>query len=218
MKKTRILSLVILSVSFSACRFKTPTIAEQKYLMEKGAFPAGVPAWVATPTGGGRLGGGGVFSGGLIPQTFTPSTIDQSKGAIPSADLAGSNAGNFSTPHALRQAAAAAEQEPDSPLHRISKSCPSVESEVSATLTNLDTKQRIRSYESLTTRCPQSADIWLWLGKDYSKDGQLVKAGRAYERVLIIDASHKEAQELLEANRKELNAHAGKKPAEKALE
>ncbi len=193
-------------LGLSACHFKSPSVAEQKVLIEKGAFPAGVPGWVATPTGGGSLGAGGVFSGGLIPQTFTGTTLRPSDSAMQTASHAGSSSGVFVAPRSVAPVEVKSQDtEASSPLERIAKSCPSIESEVSQNLINTDVNTRIRNYESLTTRCPDSWDLWLWLGKDYEKDGQPVKAGRSFERVLILNSGNKEASDLLAENRRKLN-------------
>ncbi|MFN8392052.1 MAG: hypothetical protein U0136_17305 [Bdellovibrionota bacterium] len=206
---TAALSVTLLS----SCQFKSPTVAEQKYLVEKGAFPAGTPGWIATPLAGGALPGGGSYSGGLIPQTFTGSTPHQNRSAAPTAEESRSSAGTFKIPTALAEKKEVEDdKDASSPLHRIAKLCPSVESEVNDALITVDLKQRIRKYESLTLRCPQSADLWLWLGKDYSKDGEDVKAGRSFEKVLVIDATNKEASDLLTENRKKLNGTSDKKP------
>ena len=125
---------------------------------------------------------------------------------MPTLGSAGSSASVFVAPRAVAPAQKpAASAEPDSPLQRISKLCPSVESETTDALTTTDLRARIRKYESLTNRCPDSADLWLWLGKDYEKAELPVKAGRCFERVLVLDASNKEASDLAAENRRKLN-------------
>ncbi len=194
----------IVAVAVCGCRIKSPSMAEQQYLIQKGSFPGGTPEWIASPSPGGSLGGG--FSGGFIPQSFIRRVPGQSESQVADARFAASPAGSAVTPKALEQQQnSAAAESPNSPLARIASVCPSIESEVNDALLTTDLRQRIRKYESLTVRCPNSGDLWLWLGKDYSKDNQLVKDGRSFESSLIADASLTEAQELLDANRKELN-------------
>ena len=192
----------------SACQFKSPSIEEQNYLVTKGAFPSGAPGWLA-PSSAAAL-GGGQSVGGIIPQSTADA--NRMRSAVFTAEEAGSNDATYKPVAAIanEKKAAAVEAEPNSPLHRIVKSCPTIESEVSDALTTTDLRQRIGKWESLTVRCDGSSDLWVWLGKDYSKDKQFVKAGRCYERALIIDSSNKEAQTLLDENRSVLNA----KPAE----
>lgn len=219
MKRTIALTLAALFTLTAGCRFKSPTVEEQKYLLEKGAFPGGVPPWVTTPTGGGALGGGGLFSGGLIPQTFTGTTLSNSQTGVPAAGGAGSSANVFVAPRIVAPPVKTVEHEPekDSPLERIATLCPSIESEVSSALITTELRARIRKYESLTTRCPDSWDLWLWLGKDYEKNGEPVKAGRSFERVLVLNNANKEASDLLAENRRKLNAPgSADAPAENA--
>lgn len=196
-----------LAMTTAGCSFKSPSMAEQQYLIQKGAFPGGVPEWVASPAPGGNFGGS--FAGGFIPQSFVRRNPGQSESEIANAQFASSAAGSSVLPRALVTPAETKtktdSEESKSPLHRIAAVCSSAEADVNDALLTTDLHQRIRKYESLTVRCPNSADLWLWLGKDYAKDGQPVKAGRCYERALIADASLKEAQDLLDENRKELN-------------
>jgi hypothetical protein len=205
-------ALAIASLGFlpllSSCQFKSPTIAEQKYLVEKGAFPGGVPEWLAAPGPGGSLGAGRALSGGLIPQTFTGPAIENSKSA-PNVQQASSSGGTFQVPAAIapqEKKPAEDDKAEKSPLGRIAKLCPSVESEVNEALITIDLLQRIRKYESLVVRCPSSADLWLWLGKDYEKNNQRVKAGRCFEKVLVLDPANQEAEKLLTDNRRALNS------------
>ena len=211
MSSFRIFCLVCF-VSLCACRFKAPNLAEQKYLMEKGAFPGGVPDWVATPTGSNS---GLSFSGGLIPQTFTQTP--RANSGVPTAAESASSAGTFQTPDALKEKTPVAEPAaPNTPLHRIAKVCSTLEKEVNTALVTTDIRQRIRAYESLTARCPDSWDLWLWLGKDYAKTQQLVKAGRCFEKVLILNPTNEEAQDLANENRRKLNAPQAKPKKKKA--
>jgi len=171
--------------------------------MEKGAFPGGVPDWVAQPTGADRVGA----SGGLIPQTFTQASREQPNSGVLTANQSTSSAGTYAAPDALKEKkeTQAEEAQPKTPLHRIAKLCPNIEKETNTALLTTDVRQRIRAYESLVTRCPDSWDLWLWLGKDYSKSQQLVKAGRCFEKVLVLNPTNEEAQQLAAENRKKLN-------------
>ena len=211
MSPVRLICLVC-CLSLCACRFKAPNLAEQKYLMERGAFPGGVPAWVATPTGSSGLS----LSGGLIPETFTQTP--RATSGVPTATESGSSAGTFQTPEALKEKTPVAEPAaPNTPLHRIGKVCSTLEKEVNTALVTTDIRQRIRAYESLTARCPDSWDLWLWLGKDYAKTQQLVKAGRCFEKVLILNPTNEEAQDLANENRRKLNTPQGKAKKKKAI-
>ena len=83
--------------------------------------------------------------------------------------------------------------------------CPGAEPAVKEALRTTTRASRIAQYVKLTSRCPQSWDLWLWLGKDYESDGRLVEAGRCYERVLTIDYGNEVAQALLANVRQRLN-------------
>lgn len=191
----------------TGCRFRAPSVAEQERLITSGAFPGGVPAWVS-PAARGEV-PAGRLSSGFVPESFSARPPRSSSLAF--------NTGSVSQPYfeqaplevaRLRreqaQQAAQQEHEEDSPLERITRRCPQVEDSVAEALTTTDRTKRIAMYESLTKRCPNSADLWTWLGKDYSRDGNLVKAANSLERALILDSSNEEARSLLATVRSEL--------------
>ncbi|MBP9838209.1 MAG: hypothetical protein KBC84_05795 [Proteobacteria bacterium] len=197
----KLLSLTILLVSFSSCTFVTPNYKEQQVLLEKGSFAGGAPPWLASPRAGANpgagLGGGSSF--GIMPQSFASNnqqnnTLEENDSLV-----------DRRIKQEVHAPVVKKNVESSSPLIRITQKCPSVESDVTAALTTLDLKDRIRKYESLTNRCPDSWDLWLWLGKDYEKNKESVKAGRCFEKALVINNSSEEAQKLLDDNRRRLN-------------
>lgn len=221
-----VLTLVLLS----SCRFQTPSAAEQQHLVKTGTFPGNVPPWVMQPRDKGpRVTG----SSGYIPQTFSaPAPVRNTQAAIPAA-------GADADPRAVRpvpgfseapesQAVQSAETEQaggpiatqpqgqtpaeESPLARISKACPAVEKPAAEALQMTNIGERVRRMQQLTTRCPQSPDLWLWLGRDYQAQKRLVEAQRSFEKVLTLDSGNQEAQAQLAAIRQQLNnMNKGKK-------
>ncbi len=271
-----ILPLIVIS---SGCRFQVPTVAEQQYLQEQGAFAGGEPSWVVSGTAAGRLGGG---AGGLIPQSFGSAAGTNPKRApVTSSRDAGSSAGGLLVPSQIREAKqaelaarsriggtadssvsslasaeasktidprassaidsklAGAASAPlnntqrldeaqfvdrrvggaakESPLARIDRLCPGLESEVVKALQVVELAARRQIYESLVVRCPNSSDLWAWLGRDYEAEGKLDRAGRCYEKSLRIDPSSTELRKSLTAIHSKSAATKPKKSAAEML-
>jgi hypothetical protein len=177
--------LPIALIALSGCRFKVPTKAEQAALVEMGAFPGGPPAWMSAAVGPHQR-----DSSGFIPEFFSPrgETAEQRarlSGIVP----AQSTAAKSASPAAV------------DPLSRIAALCPDVERDVNEAITTIELNDRVNKYVLLTQRCSGSSDLWLWLGKDYLKQNRMAEAGRAFEKVLVIDNNSDEARELLRAVR-----------------
>ena len=195
----------IIFASLTGCRFKSPNLEEQQALVERGAFPSGTPGWLASPTGVGNP----ISGGGFIPTVFAPPSAGSVSGGATAAaerkeaalELAAKQKAD-----AARQSALRGEVKKDSPIGRIESVCPGLESQVTEALTTTALDERLQKYLRLTTRCSNSSDLWLWLGKDYQKKKLLVQASRCFEKSLILDNQNKEAEELLAKTRKELNA------------
>lgn len=199
---------------FNSCQFRQPTLADQKELMRKGAFPGGTPAWVATPRERGSgfadaTAGDGMFRRSLSTRDNIAIPEDQ---GILDRKLSQIEARKIKDEAALKNAETEKKQLKDSksPLDRILSVCPKSEKEVTEALQILDLASRIKKYETIVSKCPDSWDLWLWLAKDYEKNHQLVQAGRSYEKVLVINPANDEARVSAEENRKLLNA---KKPS-----
>ncbi len=192
-------------IAMFGCRIKSPSLEEQQALVQRGAFPSGTPGWLAAPTGVGNP----ISAGGFIPTGFAPP----SAGTVAGGASAASARKDAELEYAAKQKAEAARQaqlrgevKKDSPLSRIESVCPGLEREVTDALTTTALDERLQKYIKLTTRCSNSWDLWLWLGKDYQKKKQLVQASRCFEKSLILNAQNEEAEELLTKTRKELNA------------
>ena len=200
MRKVTHFLLALALCSLIACRLKAPTVAEQQKLQEMGAFPSGPPPWVSTGARGATVGswglggvGGGSYGsptggGGGISRTLNKQESlqeIQQKRAVQTAKV--------ETP------------EQNSPLGRIEAICPNVERDVTAALTTEETEIRAAKYLALTIRCPNSWDLWLWLGKDYLKLNRNAEAGRAFEKVLSLNNGNAEATDLLLEVRKHQN-------------
>lgn len=81
-------------------------------------------------------------------------------------------------------------------LAKIDQLCPGTEKRVNDALTTTDMAERIAKYEALTARCPESSDLWVWLGKDYESMKMFSDAGRCYQRAIGLDPSNAEAKSL----------------------
>jgi tetratricopeptide (TPR) repeat protein len=203
-------SLLIL-LSMTSCRFKFPSAVEGNELKQSGVFTGSVPAWInqnedPAPSP--------VATGGNIPQTYKESpTVRSSRETVPSA------AGRASVGVKQRLEDAKKEKEAKlqssgtdsdsadkSPLLRVEDTCPGSEAAVTAALTEENQSARVAKYESLTSRCPESIDLWLWLGKAYDSGKQYADAMKAYDRALLLDPSNDEAKGLKAESRRRLLA------------
>lgn len=88
----------------SGCSFRSPSVREQEYLLQQGAFPGGTPDWVVAGNMNARHGNS--LSGGLIPQSFTPAEPLGASRVTGARDAEGS-AGGFTVPSAEREQQAA---------------------------------------------------------------------------------------------------------------
>lgn len=201
----------------SGCRIKAPTVAEQQALMERKSFPGGVPAWFS-PGAAGPAAQGDTFGGGLIPRKLgAPPLVASASIVEPTTEISNANAigplqpqlkpKGFATDATTPQGRTAVEKSvetkaaPASALDRITQGCPGVESQVTQALTTTEVDSRIQQYEALLSKCPRSSDLHVWLGKDYLNLGQNAKAGRLFEKALVLDNTNAEAKQLLEKAR-----------------
>ncbi len=204
-------SLIALSCfTLSACRFTVPSSGDGQHLLERGVFGEKVPAWVNQSKSESMHG----TDSGIVPSTYSvPSAIKTSRSVAPTGiqrveqEREELEANEESDSEEL-----AINSKEESPLDRIEKECPGLESAVSEALRTEARAQRIRKYESLTLRCPGSADLWFWLAKDYQDANQLVQAARSFERTLLIDPSNEAAQALQSIVKQKLNEGASATP------
>ena len=205
-RKYLVSAAVVLLCSFCSCRFKSPTQSEGQAFAEAGGFPNGLPAWVQPLEGSdpARLG-----KAGIISRSYGPSIqVERSRAQAPQARASYRE----ELEEERRQVAAVRERRAElessdssgvdnkadeSPLDRIERSCPGLESAVSEALRIENTNARILEYSKLTRRCPSSSDLWFWLGKDYDSAGRHQEAARAFERVLALDKDNDVAKALL---------------------
>ena len=193
---------LVIVLSSSACRFVLPDFNEGQTLARRGAFPSELPTWVK-PLADQDI--KRPSSSGMIPLSYgTPGIVRSAQTQAGDSDdknrkkdrrkLAGigsaaSNQAGLST--------AGDGGDSDSPLDRILELCPGIESGVSEALRTESAKDRIAKYNSLTLRCPNSSDLWFWLGKDYESLRRYSDAIRSYERVLALEPENKAAKVLL---------------------
>ena len=179
---------LVLSVAITGCTFRVPTVAEQEKLLEMGAFPTGAPAWIS-PAARGESAGSAVSSG-IVPVTFSAQPSQSSAVAFSTGEVSS----NAFEPPQPRLPTPVAVTKPPSPLERIAAACPDIESAASSALTTTEPDIRIKKYESLLKRCPESTDLQLWLAKDYLRTGSYARATQSVEAVLRIENQHLEAR------------------------
>jgi hypothetical protein len=216
------IAIALALISATSCRFQSPNASEGQHLVNTKVFPAKVPPWVMQSKDSPRQ---PVADAGLVPQSYSaPPIVKENAASVPN-PVADTIEGKeiASTPATEEKAKAEKEKEKNpatlnpeesrkelSPLDRIALVCPGAESAVKDALQTAAVAARVQKYEKLTKRCPQSWDLWLWLGKDYESENKLAEAGRCYERVLTLDYENEVAQALLANVRRRQNS----KPAQ----
>ena len=191
MKKSTSLYLICILGScllFTACRFKSPTIEEQRELASRGAFPAGTPSWVSQHHQLGSFPSRSPATSSaaeLVNRSSLPQRSRELKVEDARAKLASS------------QIAEQTNTRPNSPLARVAEACPGYDKHAEEGLLIVNRAERIAKYEWLVQRCPRSTDIWTWLGRDYRSAGLNNKAKDAASRAYNIDNNNEEAQDLL---------------------
>jgi len=176
---------------FTGCHFQTLNQAEQKSLSSKPGFMS--PGWF---NGGARQGNGGqgsgrVATGGLIQETVTPpmaiherlDSYAPTQVVLPTKDEKKELAEQHDTADSI----------PYSPLARIHKLCPQVESRVNEALTTTEIRKQIPQYEVIISQCPNSPDLLVWLGNAYLQDSRFADAQQAYKQALSIDPNQQDA-------------------------
>lgn len=200
--------IVILILLFSSsCRFKSPSIAEGQLLAKQGAFPSGLPGWVKPSD---DMDAARVTREGLMPSNFSSTQIVKKDNArSPSQAISkAKQAQDAKAKEDFSKARAESNLKKDeelSPLDRIESVCPGLEIEVTNALKTVKLSQRISKYDSLTTRCSSSSDLWFWLAQDYQAAGKLPEAIRSFEQVLVLDPKNQAAQALLDEVRQAAN-------------
>jgi hypothetical protein len=205
---TSVLLLILLS---SSCRFISPGSSETAELESRGTFSGGVPAWVKLPKEKTSVLPG---RSGIINRTHTvPQGMSMSSGANASSAMASDVGRGFTreesdvaseNTEALRKRTEVKDsiEETDSQSNvilRIESECPGMEKAVVAALKTESVQDRIRKNLALTRQCPSSADIWLWLARDYQSVRRYADSRRCIQAALAIDPENKEANELYES-------------------
>lgn len=203
-----ILSLILL-LTFQACRFIVPTNKDSVALNERGAFGNGAPSWAQLPKDQKvNL----PDNSGIIPQTFTVPeaaafTAQANASSAVSANIGRGVELELRAPNGLSTEAKEEylakntnKQEQvneQSELGQIEKLCPGTETAVVDAIKTENVGTRIRKYLTLTKRCPSSANIWVWLAKDYQGLARYQDAKRCAQAALSIDSKNIEAQSIL---------------------
>ncbi len=168
-----ILLAIVLS---SGCRLKSPTIQEQQALVARNSFPSGPPPWISSSAlgsnPGARLSFGNLFG--------SQSSIGVHQDTIPTPTRAERLVALQS--QGQEQASTQPTARLDSPLERISAVCPGTERQVNDAITTVEDGEQIDKLLSLTRACPNSSDLWQWLGEAYQRTNQSVSANRCFKR------------------------------------
>ena len=197
--------LLLLFPIMVACSFKVPSVREQQALGEMGAFPGGVPAWIAP----GQAKAQPRIVSGVIPTNFSAARTSQDTFNTPplvaakkeEQERAGQRDQEImeQEKQKVRTPSHVADDDVNSYVRRIERSC----SNIGTAITAADTPGRVLEYEKLLEKCPTSAELWFLLGKEYLIDGQLVKSEQALTRAVELDPSNIEAVALREKLKKQ---------------
>ena len=188
-----------------ACSIRVPSVPEQQALQEMGAFPGGLPAWIASTPSSAKP----KILSGIIPTKFAISrTQPKAEETAPiSARKEGEDSSRqgsskqepkvtVSTPSRVEDNSVGAN------IKRIEHSCPYFNNSFTESISSGDSEQRVIAYEQLAKKCETSAEIWLLLGKEYLVDGRLTQSEQAIQRAVGLDASNLDAVMLLEKLKK----------------
>jgi hypothetical protein len=194
-------SLTLCLLILPACRFKVPTPEEQQELLARGTFPGAVPAWVSAEKGSRNQSLSAVVPSAFSAPIHTASSFARSTTESDPRDL--------KTEEQNRQVGKAPQPKVDNSeagaLSRLMAQCPNVEEEAKEALVNTDPYTRMEQYRALSQRCPESADVWFWLGKDYLAEGRLLEARNCLENAVLRNRSLDHARTLFEAVDSQLN-------------
>jgi len=192
----------------SGCRIKFPSIPEQKKIMADGGYTSGAPPWASDTVLSGQPTKRSSLS--LMPDSFSsPRASRTQTTSFEQRKIERQNQRQQS------QKETAQDVNEDSPLHRISEICPSIEKDVTKALVTTDAHSRLQSLQSISKKCPESADLWYWQAKDHFQLGELSDANRCVNQALVLSASHKDSLELA---RKIKAALENQRPQEQTLE
>lgn len=181
--RNKVCCVVFLLLCCAGCRVKAPTIAEQELLMQRGTFGTSSPAWLARSVRPAQIADGD--TGGLLSLNTSGRTF--------------SNASSEPTEKSvMNPLPPEAPIENLSPLEKISRLCPTLESEVNDAITSVDVIDRVQKYEVLSRRCDQSSDLLIWLTQDYVTLQDLTAARRTLDRVRVLDPNNPAVNELSE--------------------
>lgn len=203
----RILLIVFILANISGCRFVVPGSSETSALQSRGAFSSGAPAWAKLPKNANTS---LPAKSGIIPRTHTvPDGVSMSASANASSAVRPELGKGFeeknkevedktfnSTPK--KKAVTSESSQEDSlmisPVKQIEKECPGSTNAVLDAVGTVSVQERIRKYLSLTRQCPSSAQLWVWLAKDYSSVRRYADARRCVQAALAIDPDNEEAK------------------------
>ena len=204
----KITLIVLLLLLTCSCRFKAPSTNEGQLLAEKGVFTSSLPGWVKPPD---DMDAAKVNRGGLVPSNYSsPSSVQSNTNTQPSVAIEKARTAEVAKVSAdfesKRKSVLKNKEKELSPLDRIESVCPGIEAEVTDALKTVEIDKRIQKYNSLTSRCSNSSDLWFWLGQDYQASSQFPEAIRAFEQVLVLDPKNQAAQALLDTARQTANS------------
>jgi len=202
----RILLIVFILANSGGCRFVVPGSSETSALQSKGVFSGGAPAWAKLPNNANTTLPG---KSGFMPITHTvPEGVSMSANSNASSAVRPElgrgleeknkevvdKSYNSSSKKAVSSASSQDEAIMSSPVKQIEKECPGSTKEVLDAVGTVSLQERIRKYLSLTRQCPSSAQLWVWLAKDYSSARRYSDARRCVQAALAIDPDNEEAK------------------------
>ncbi len=172
------INYLIIALLFSSCSFSAATGPATQGLIQRGAFPQGLPAWakqnklrIGVSQGEYENNHGNGLASRIIERQYK---INKKR---------------------LEQART--EDKKETNLDKLYKSCPSLEKEVNQALLEVDAKKRLELFTSLSHRCPSDPTLIVWLGNEYYDQGNFLKAKYYADKALSLDYNHIEAKELL---------------------
>ena len=200
--------IIVSALLLAGCQFRVPSLVEQKELVAKGSFPKGVPTWVPQAALSQRApvrSPLGVLPASYVSPPRASNLFTELRDPSRSTSLIERTEVAARERLRKRETAEVEQETEDSPFNRVVRLCPSIESEVSSTLTTSDPEKRASKLEALSSRCPNSGDLQLWLAQAYLRQGENVKAYRSLERAVLLDPSNDQAKALLKETRDKLN-------------
>ncbi len=176
--KSLLVSIFLALVLCTSCSFSSATGPATQGLINRGAFPNGLPGWAKQNKL--RIG-------------IAQGSFDNNHGTgLASKIIERQYRLNKERLEQIRSG-----ETEESSLDKLYKKCPSIEKEVNQALIETETAKRIELFSSLSARCPSDPSLMVWLGSEYLEQGNYLKAKYYADKALSVDFNNAEAKELL---------------------